>query len=392
MVSVFCRSNSFSMPYSYQQVLTSNINSNSNNSSNSINNGSINSNIPYSNTGNSLYNHATAPTATYSSNSAWSAYQATAGLPTQYITQPAASPANGTNKKPNVSRFSAPISNAEQSTATSKTADKQPASLKDFVKRSFAMCSSDAERTYVSTELQKLISKVTADGRLHVHKWEFEPTPKYVPPESVSSSSFNASTVLSSSRTSSAQPPAELSKKEKKRRSRFESTDKASQQTATFVVNDNETKKKPVLAGVEKLATTEELKMRESRANRFQVASNVNANSTTGRQKRRKSQVTVRVPVKADSSITSAEFDIESLKIVGTCEKLEKDYLRLTSPPDPSVVRPEHVLRKTIQLLKKKWSNEEVDYVYMCSQLKSIRQDLTVQHIQNSKKFSATFY
>jgi len=46
-------------------------------------------------------------------------------------------------------------------------------------------------------------------------------------------------------------------------------------------------------------------------------------------------------------------------------------------------VRPENILRKSIQLINKKWENDEVDYVYMCSQLKSIRQDLTVQHIKN---------
>ena len=76
-------------------------------------------------------------------------------------------------------------------------------------------------------------------------------------------------------------------------------------------------------------------------------------------------------------------FDFESLKVVGTCQKLEKDYFRLTSAPPPNTVRPENILRQALVLIKGKWERDEVEYIYMCSQFKSIRQDLTVQHIQN---------
>lgn len=68
--------------------------------------------------------------------------------------------------------------------------------------------------------------------------------------------------------------------------------------------------------------------------------------------------------------------------VVGTCENLEKSYLRLTAPPKPEVVRPERVLRKTLELLKKKWRKES-NYSYICDQFKSMRQDLTVQRIKN---------
>lgn len=68
--------------------------------------------------------------------------------------------------------------------------------------------------------------------------------------------------------------------------------------------------------------------------------------------------------------------------VVGTCETLEKSYLRLTAPPKPEVVRPERVLRKTLELLKKKWRKES-NYSYICDQFKSMRQDLTVQRIKN---------
>ena len=75
--------------------------------------------------------------------------------------------------------------------------------------------------------------------------------------------------------------------------------------------------------------------------------------------------------------------------VVGTSQDLEKRYFRLTAPPVPSQVRPESVLRQTLELLKKKWKKEG-NYSYICDQFKSMRQDLTVQHIKN--EFTATVY
>jgi hypothetical protein len=75
--------------------------------------------------------------------------------------------------------------------------------------------------------------------------------------------------------------------------------------------------------------------------------------------------------------------------VVGTCQTLEKKYLRLTAPPVPSVVRPEPVLRQTLALLKKKWV-QQANYSYICDQFKSMRQDLTVQRIKND--FTVSVY
>lgn len=75
--------------------------------------------------------------------------------------------------------------------------------------------------------------------------------------------------------------------------------------------------------------------------------------------------------------------------VVGTCQTLEKKYFRLTSAPIPAQVRPEPVLRQTLDLLKKKWKKEG-NYSYICDQFKSMRQDLTVQRIRN--EFTVTVY
>jgi hypothetical protein len=79
----------------------------------------------------------------------------------------------------------------------------------------------------------------------------------------------------------------------------------------------------------------------------------------------------------------------DSGPVVGTCQKLEKNYFRLTAPPKPENVRPLGVLKKALDLLKKKWKHEG-NYGYICDQFKSLRQDLTVQHIKND--FTVSVY
>eukprot|EP00727_Mastigamoeba_balamuthi_P010861 m51a1_g6398 hypothetical protein (689) ;mRNA; r:216130-219215 len=91
-------------------------------------------------------------------------------------------------------------------------------------------------------------------------------------------------------------------------------------------------------------------------------------------------------PVAAMSSLPSEtpvpDSDDLEQPVVGTCTDLEKRYFRLTSKPDPATVRPESVLHQSLRHARDKWEQNR-DYVWMCEQLKSIRQDLTVQHIKN---------
>ncbi|CAL9734538.1 protein Thp3p [Monosporozyma servazzii] len=80
----------------------------------------------------------------------------------------------------------------------------------------------------------------------------------------------------------------------------------------------------------------------------------------------------------------------QSKAIIGRCTVLEKRYLRLTSEPNPDLVRPPAVLNQAFKFIMDRYTKHEVNYTYMCDQLKSIRQDMRVQMIEN--KFTMKVY
>jgi SAC3 family protein LENG8/THP3 len=120
------------------------------------------------------------------------------------------------------------------------------------------------------------------------------------------------------------------------------------------------------------------------RANRFSGAGGI-------------SDAAVQVPLNADlakymgktviGGSNRGELDEEDyvrMTVKGTCVRLEKEYLRLTAPPKSELVRPQGILEHHLQNLLLEWSGpKHRDYVWFCSQLKAIRQDMTVQRIFN---------
>lgn len=92
-----------------------------------------------------------------------------------------------------------------------------------------------------------------------------------------------------------------------------------------------------------------------------------------------------------DSDADPNVIDWDRYTIVGTNQETFKDYLRLTTEPKPEQIRPFSVLQRTLDELKKRWKQKPAPtYNWMCSQFKSLRQDLTVQRIKN--EFTVTVY
>ena len=85
-----------------------------------------------------------------------------------------------------------------------------------------------------------------------------------------------------------------------------------------------------------------------------------------------------------DRQLTADDYEYMTCK--GSCQQLEKGYLRLTAPPRPELVRPQVVLEKHLANLKRERTEQTTrrDYEWFCSQLKAVRQDCTVQRIQNA--------
>ncbi|KAF3972591.1 hypothetical protein CMV_003914 [Castanea mollissima] len=133
--------------------------------------------------------------------------------------------------------------------------------------------------------------------------------------------------------------------------------------------------------------TPEEKKRRENRSKRFEkrqgrTESNQFKPKNAGAgnlYSRRASALVLSKTFEEGAARAVEDIDWDSLTVKGTCHEIEKRYLRLTSAPDPASVRPEEVLEKALDMVH----NSQKNYLYKCDQLKSIRQDLTVQRIRN---------
>ncbi|KIY70771.1 hypothetical protein CYLTODRAFT_370451 [Cylindrobasidium torrendii FP15055 ss-10] len=155
------------------------------------------------------------------------------------------------------------------------------------------------------------------------------------------------------------------------------------------VVETKKQKKAAKLAGPGALAQQNDRAALDRRAQRFAREHELERQKAGGSTKRSESRLYSNAKLTRESLVAMdvdglepSALDLEKSAIVGKSQEIYKDYLRLTSEPKPETIRPAHVLELTFTNLSQRWKSKEVNYHWMCSQLKSLRQDLTVQRIK----------
>ncbi|CAK7325584.1 unnamed protein product [Dovyalis caffra] len=297
-----------------------------------------------------------------------------------------------------------------------------PNSLRRYVERAFNLCKDDTQRVACQAIMKEIITKATADGTLNTRDWDAEPLFAIPNAEAVNMESSQCSTPVSSL-------PKYKRSPSRRSKSRWEPlTEEKSVDKPVSISNDiikyggwdrkppnaNSESKENALNNM-KFSLSEQKppsKNTKRPVKRQRLADGLNAanndassdsdkeQSLTAYYSRHRAEINYFKPKNAGSGNlysrrTSAlmlsksfddsgskaveDIDWDALTVKGTCQEIEKRYLRLTSAPDPSTVRPEEVLEKALLMVQ----NSQKNYLYKCDQLKSIRQDLTVQRIQN---------
>jgi hypothetical protein len=261
--------------------------------------------------------------------------------------------------------------------AKSKKVEWPPA-VRDYVRRAFdpANAIPGISGADMQTKLKETISFYAERGAQDSIDWPTYPLPQQILQEERTTEALTANGVHSMQLNESNGHTNPLSSPQTKKRKSQDPDELAQSQATvppwrktnlesrmTFVAGHNEKRHKKNVVSGDAFSKFDQADL-DKRRQRFQLGNGSNTNPPWG---------TARME----------EDEMSNAPVVGTNNALEKSYFRLTAPPKPETVRPLHVLEKTLAMLRQKWKSEK-NYNYICNQFKSLRQDLTVQHIKNA--------
>lgn len=250
----------------------------------------------------------------------------------------------------------------QQNTVT----DEWPTELVEYVDRALNECPPHA-RGQVETWLRTRIERAVSDGSLNTIVWRNEPLPYHA-----MHAHYVERELQSDVRRSPTKPPMDNyiphHSRKRAREEDLHHPDRLVSERSVFPSSPRQPLPVPFVAD------DIDVKRRASRFSQYLA----DAAATPMKSHIRKDLF---LPV-STADETGDEPDWVALKVVGTSEAVEKSYLRLTAAPDPSTVRSLRALKISFEHCIGQW-NVHHNYKYVCDQLKSIRQDLTVQQIRN---------
>jgi len=241
-----------------------------------------------------------------------------------------------------------------------------PPSLMDYISRAFSACRNDKEKDKTESYLKNLLNGRLKSGSAYEIDWESEPLPKDIFTDknkddkhrernTARDCMFDPNRQDGRQRTPTPERGTQvrkMTKAEKKKKKRGDIQGLTNDQD-TWEVEDP-------MEGVRKAARDIRFKTEE-----------------VERKKR-----IVPLSLQLGAMDKPRTFDPSKAKINGSSTAMFKPFLRLTTAPEPWEVRTRQQLPKSFQAVIAKW-REEHNYKWTCEQLKSIRQDLTVQCIRD---------
>lgn len=247
--------------------------------------------------------------------------------------------------------------------------------VRDWVQRAFAPenaiqgITSDEWRDY----LLKFLPKVQESGEINTIDWSKFPTPQQLIVAERQQAAY-AHGAASTNMNGYSSYPLSIDPSKKRKSADLDVPDR---EPVTPPWKKNKRGLEDRVSGMSK---TQEKKLKKAKAFQNDMA-HVKSSEALERRRQRFGHIS---PVSSPSRSrdeTPASTENPTGPVVGTCQTLEKNYFRLTSAPKPEEVRPVPVLEEMFALLRKKWKTEH-KYSYACDQFKSLRQDLTVQHVK----------
>lgn len=285
-----------------------------------------------------------------------------------------------------------------------------PDSLRRYTQRAFINAPSPEEKSRLQTYLKDLIKTAQDRGELWTNDWDSMALPDLTQPaDTPRGSSISASTVVrpaspfrmnfrkqNAKRERSWSPPSRestppsrpMTKGERKMLKKQERLERqqANKKGNTLAAQQTRPSWRPASSSSQVPIQDHQREM--ARARRFGNGSALGATRAPAYQYQEHGyDAWESEDVYADDG---SEAFKAAVAVKGTCQEVEKSYFRLTSKPDPNLVRPEPILRQALNRLVDLLRMGKVNYFYAADQFKGMRQDCTVQHLCN--ELSASIY